>query len=162
MNDNNKRFKKLTATAALTALLLLPALRAAETAKLAPLKPKPYPLDKCMVSGEKLGGMGAPVAVVIEDREFLLCCKGCEKDLRADSKAFIATHDKAWKKVKPYPLQKCLVSGEALGSMGKPLGFVYKGQEIRICCKGCRKDFDKEPENYLKKLPKRATSPDGK
>ena len=34
--------------------------------------------------------------------------------------------------------------------MGKPLTFVYKDQEVKLCCKGCKKDFDKDPEKYLK------------
>lgn len=157
MNDNMKRFTKVATATALSALLLLPAGQAADSAKPAPLKPKPYPLEKCLVSGEKLGEMGKPVPVVLEDHEFLLCCKGCEKDLRADAKAFLAKHDEAWKKVKPYPLKTCIVSDEELGGMGKPVGLVYKGQEIRLCCKACRKDFDKEPATYLKKLPKKSS-----
>lgn len=54
--------------------------------------------------------------------------------------------------LKPYPLDTCLVSGEKLGEMGKPIAFEYKGQEIKICCKACRKKFDKNPATYLKKL----------
>ncbi|MCB1130547.1 MAG: hypothetical protein KDN05_05415 [Verrucomicrobiae bacterium] len=30
-----------------------------------------YPLDHCLVSGEKLGGMGEPVSIVHEGREML-------------------------------------------------------------------------------------------
>jgi hypothetical protein len=55
-------------------------------------------------------------------------------------------------KVKPYPLKTCVVSDDDLGSMGKPVVFVYKGQEIKLCCKACRKDFNQDPEKYLKKL----------
>lgn len=55
-------------------------------------------------------------------------------------------------KVKPYTLETCIVSDEKLGDMGKPVVFTYKEQEIKICCKGCRKNFDKEPDKYLKKL----------
>jgi hypothetical protein len=54
--------------------------------------------------------------------------------------------------VKPYQLETCVVSGEKLGEMGKPVTFVYNGQEIKLCCKNCRKDFDKDPAKYLKKL----------
>jgi YHS domain-containing protein len=54
--------------------------------------------------------------------------------------------------VKPYPLDKCLVSDEKLGEMGKPYVFTYKGQEIKMCCKSCEKDFKKDPAKYLKKL----------
>lgn len=36
--------------------------------------------------------------------------------------------------------------------MGKPYVFTYKGQEIKLCCKSCQKDFKKDPAKYLKKL----------
>ena len=54
--------------------------------------------------------------------------------------------------VKPYPINTCIVSGEKLGEMGKPFVFVYQGQEIKLCCKDCKKKFDKDPATYLKKL----------
>jgi hypothetical protein len=54
--------------------------------------------------------------------------------------------------VKPYKLEKCIISDEKLGEMGKPVVFEYKGQEIKLCCKSCKKDFDKDPAKYLKKL----------
>lgn len=53
---------------------------------------------------------------------------------------------------KPYPLDKCIVSDEKLGEMGKPFVFTYEGQEIKLCCKSCQKDFKKAPAKYLKKL----------
>jgi YHS domain-containing protein len=61
-------------------------------------------------------------------------------------------HGKEEKKAKPYTLSTCIVSGDKLGEMGKPVVFEYKGQEIKLCCKDCRKDFDKDPAKYLKKL----------
>ena len=53
---------------------------------------------------------------------------------------------------KPYPLEKCIVSDEKLGEMGKPYVFTHEGQEIKLCCKSCLKDFKKDPAKYLKKL----------
>lgn len=53
---------------------------------------------------------------------------------------------------KEYPLDKCIVSDEKLGEMGKPFVFTYEGQEIKLCCKSCQKDFKKDPAKYLKKL----------
>lgn len=39
-----------------------------------------YPLDTCVVSGEKLGGeMGEPIDYVIGNRLVRFCCKGCVK-----------------------------------------------------------------------------------
>ena len=55
-------------------------------------------------------------------------------------------------KAKPYPSDKCPVSDEKLGDMGKPYVFDYKGQEVKLCCKSCKKDFDKDPAKYLKKI----------
>lgn len=52
---------------------------------------------------------------------------------------------------KPYPLKTCLVTDEGFDH-GKPYTFIYEGQEIKLCCDGCRPDFDKEPAKYLKKL----------
>lgn len=60
--------------------------------------------------------------------------------------------DQTTDKPKPYPLETCLVCGMKLGSMGKPYVFVYKGQEIKVCDKSEKKDFDKDPAKYMKKL----------
>jgi len=56
-------------------------------------------------------------------------------------------------KPKPYPLKTCIVSGEKLdGDMGKPYVFTYQDREIKLCCKSCLKDFNKEPAKFIKKL----------
>ena len=57
-------------------------------------------------------------------------------------------------KVKPYPLDTCIVSDEKLGSMGNPVVFTHEGQEIKLCCKSCKPKFLKDPATYLKKLKK--------
>ncbi len=56
----------------------------------------------------------------------------------------------------PYPLKTCPVSDDKLGEMGAPYVFVYKGQEIKFCCSGCKKDFLKDPAKYLKKIKEQA------
>jgi hypothetical protein len=48
----------------------------------------------CPVSTENLGSMGKPLKVTAEGRTFYLCCKNCEKDVKADPKAVIAKLDK--------------------------------------------------------------------
>jgi hypothetical protein len=62
---------------------------------------------------------------------------------------------------KPDQLTNCPVSGDKLGEMGKPYVFVYQNQEVKLCCSGCKKDFDKEPAKYLKKI-RAADTPDKK
>jgi YHS domain-containing protein len=59
---------------------------------------------------------------------------------------------KSSKSAKAYPLDKCVVSDEKLDHDGKPYVFDYKGQEVKLCCKDCLKDFKKEPEKYIKKI----------
>ena len=58
------------------------------------------------------------------------------------------------KKPKPYPLTKCIVTDEKIGADPgmKPYTFVENGQEIKLCCKSCLKDFNKDKAGYLKKI----------
>ena len=60
--------------------------------------------------------------------------------------------DKKDEKAKPYALTTCVVSDEKLGEHGKPYVFTHEGQEIKMCCKDCLKDFKKEPAKYMKKI----------
>ncbi len=56
---------------------------------------------------------------------------------------------------KPTPdkLTTCPVSGEKLdGDMGKPYVFIYQGQEVKLCCQNCKKDFDKDPNKFIVKI----------
>ena len=53
---------------------------------------------------------------------------------------------------KPYPLDTCLVCGMKLSMMGKPVTFVYQGQQIKVCDAGEKAEFDKDPARYMKKL----------
>ena len=56
---------------------------------------------------------------------------------------------------KPDLLKTCPVSGEKLGGdMGKPFVFTYQDQEVKLCCKGCKQDFDKTPDKFMKKIRK--------
>jgi YHS domain-containing protein len=70
-------------------------------------------------------------------------CAGCSGAASLADKAAAA---------RPYPLPTCIVTDEKLGEMGEPFVFVYQGQEIKLCCKSCKKKFDKAPETYLQKL----------
>jgi YHS domain-containing protein len=60
--------------------------------------------------------------------------------------------DQKAEKLKPYTLKTCIISGDKLGEMGDPFVYAYKGREIKFCCKGCLKDFNKEPDKYIKKI----------
>lgn len=47
-----------------------------------------------------------------------------------------------------YPLDKCVVSDEKLGEMGKAVKVTHEGTDIYFCCKSCLKDFKKDPGKY--------------
>ena len=51
-----------------------------------------------------------------------------------------------------YPLKTCVVSGEKLNEMGKPVVINHKGTEVRFCCKDCVNKFNADPAKYLAKL----------
>ena len=63
-------------------------------------------------------------------------------------------------KAKPYPLDTCVVSGEKLGEMGDAYVFTCEGQEVKMCCKNCFKDFNKDPDKYIKKINEAAAATD--
>ena len=44
----------------------------------------------CPASGEHLGSMGTPIKVSAEGKTFYLCCKNCEKEVKADPKSVVA------------------------------------------------------------------------
>lgn len=141
-----------------------------------------YPIDYCIVSGEKLGGMGDPVKYEYKDRTVYFCCKGCVKKFEAEPAKYLAVLDdaiasadaaraKSVAAVKPIASAKtssdttkfqsapklttldwCIVSGEPLGAMGKTVSYKYKDRDLTFCCKGCVKEFEKTPAAYLAKL----------
>lgn len=56
--------------------------------------------------------------------------------------------------VRPYPFDTCIIMDSKLGSMGDPITRVYDGQEIKFCCQPCVEEFERNPEEYLARLPK--------
>jgi YHS domain-containing protein len=76
--------------------------------------------------------------------------------LRADDGSSAGSADA---KAKPDMLKTCPVSGNKLGEMGDPYVFVYQGQEVKMCCPNCKKDFAKDPAKYLKKIQDAAATP---
>lgn len=65
-------------------------------------------------------------------------------------------------KPKPYTLKTCIVSDEKLDAdpSMKSVAFTHEGQEIKLCCKSCMKDFKKDPTKYVKKLNAAANKDD--
>ena len=70
---------------------------------------------------------------------------GCKSAAPAPAPAATTTS------VEPYPLKKCIVTDEPLEA-GKDYTFVRDGHQIKLCCKDCLADFDKDPKKYMAKL----------
>lgn len=50
----------------------------------------------------------------------------------------------------PYGGQKtCPITGEELGSMGKPIAVTVKGQTVYVCCRGCAAKARADPDKTL-------------
>jgi len=72
----------------------------------------------------------------------------------------VSEKDAAWvaKQKADHPTTMCVVSDEKLGgSMGDPVDYIYRvagkpDRLVTLCCKDCVKDFNKDPERYLKLL----------
>ncbi len=57
-------------------------------------------------------------------------------------------------KVKPYPLNYCIMDGKPLGD--HPVTFVYKGQEIKTDDAACKEAFMNNPDVHLKEVQEAA------
>ncbi len=99
------------------------------------------------------------VALATENQDHAAPASAAGELVRATSK------DAAWvaQQKATYPTDVCIVSGDKLAEsdMGKPVDFIYRvaGQPDRLitfCCKGCVKDFKKDPAKYLKILDEAA------
>ena len=88
-----------------------------------------------------LGVVALATKLTASDSALPSCCMGGPATPMAADTSTNATPDL---------LKTCPVSGDKLGEMGKPFTFTYKDQEVKLCCKGCKKDFDKDPEKYIK------------
>lgn len=115
----------------------------------------------CPVSGQPLGGMGKPIPVTVGDQTVYVCCAGCIDAVKENPAKYFPqqqvklTVTKATEAdaaaIKEQKL--CPVMDEPLGGMGTPLKVTGLGRDVFLCCKGCVKFLEKEPQKYLAKLP---------
>ncbi|MCX7048145.1 MAG: hypothetical protein NTX50_22005 [Candidatus Sumerlaeota bacterium] len=118
-----------------------------------------YPLEKCVVTGEKLGGdMGKPVEYVYKNRLVRFCCTGCVKGFEKEPAKYFPQIEKAVieKQSAAYPLKTCVVSGKDLGAMGQPVTYVQGNRLFKLCCPACIEKIQKNPLVYTGKLDEAA------
>lgn len=52
-----------------------------------------YPLDVCIVSGEKLGSMGEPTVINHEGQQIKFCCDNCQPKFENDPAKYLGKLD---------------------------------------------------------------------
>ena len=124
----------------------------------------------CPVMPEvRLGEMGPAISVAVEGETVLVCCKGCQKKALADPGKTLAAVEKLRERVAEdaeveVNLSKlssedreiaaaqgyCAIANESrLGAMGVPIKLAVNGQTVFVCCKGCGKKAQANPEKTL-------------
>ena len=109
-----------------------------------------YPLKTSVVTGKDLSAK--PYEFVYGNRLVRLGAENEKAEFLKDGKKYLGELDKAViaEQGKHYPLTKCPVSNEAYGGdMGKPVDWVVAGRLVRLCCKECKKDIEKDPAKYV-------------
>jgi len=109
-----------------------------------------YPLKTSLVTGKDLPVK--PYEFVYGNRLIRLGAEGEKADFIKDATKHLAALDKAVveQQGKDYPLKTCPVSKEELGGdMGKPVDMVVAGRLVRLCCKGCKEDVEKDPAKFI-------------
>ncbi len=60
---------------------------------------KPYPLDYCIVSGDKFDGdMGKPIVMEFKGQQMKFCCASCPKKFKKEPEKYLKLMDEAVKK----------------------------------------------------------------
>jgi hypothetical protein len=110
-----------------------------------------YPIDSCIVTGEKLGDDA--VNHVHNNRLVRLANPKAAAAFKTDPEKHLGALDKKIVEMQlaDYPMDTCPVGGP-LGSMGEPVNFIYMNRLVRLCCGGCEKSLVNEPAKYLAKL----------
>jgi len=110
-----------------------------------------YPLDYCIVTGDKLGEMGSVVRYNHEGRDIRFCCSDCIGDFESDPERYIAKLDAAIiaQQKNGYSAGICPVSEQPLDSMGGPEWIVVNNALIGLCCGGCEADVRGGPQKYI-------------
>jgi YHS domain-containing protein len=111
----------------------------------------PYPLDTCPVTGEQLGAEAPPIVMMHEGREIRLCSAACIKKFEDGAAEYIKQidHKIIEQQLPRYPMRMCPVSGDPLGSKGKPVNYVHNNRLVRLCCSECVKAFKEDPGKYV-------------
>ena len=115
----------------------------------------------------RLGSMGTPVKIMLDDKAVFVCCEQCSAEAKADAKKTLDTTEKLKKATielaklpakdrKMAESQKycCVADGSVLGAMGAPIKLDIQGESVFVCCEGCVDAAKADPEATLAKVAK--------
>ncbi len=113
-----------------------------------------YPLDTCIVSGEKLGSRGEPVNHVHKNRLVRFCCPDCIGAFEKKPAEYLRALDEriADAQRAAYPLASCPVMATGLEAMGGIVDITYMNRLVRLCCQPCVTTFEKSPQRYMEMI----------
>jgi hypothetical protein len=116
----------------------------------------------------RLGVMGTPVKVMINNQPVFLCCNGCRAKALANpdktlamvaslkAKVADAAISANLAKLRPEDRQFVIAQGycpvmkdNRLGAMGAPVKVMIKNQVVFLCCADCEKEAQANPEQTL-------------
>jgi len=98
----------------------------------------------CPMTGEKLGSMGAPIKVKVGQETVFLCCQGCLKD-KINPQHWATIHANIAKAQRICPVMKKPLPGS-------PKWTFVDGQIVYICCPGCDKKINADPNAYVRQI----------
>ncbi|MAX27507.1 MAG: hypothetical protein CMJ19_23675 [Phycisphaeraceae bacterium] len=104
--------------------------------------------------GDSLVNVAQPVAVMHDGRQLLFASEKNANTFKQHPKKYLADVDAMIIKQQAptYPLTTCVVSGEKLGAMGKPIQRVIGNRLVEFCCPGCISKAQKDPAMYIAKI----------
>ena len=119
----------------------------------------------CPVTGEELGSMGRPIPVTVSGRTIQVCCRACVAAVQRNPEKYMQRVAEEIGAVPTDPargnsnrpdadLQSsvqrlCPVTGEELGSMGRPIPVTISGRTIQVCCDDCVGAVKRNPAKYF-------------
>jgi len=117
-------------------------------------KPPAKPQElKCPVTGQKVTDLKNAPKSVYKGKTYYFCCAGCKPLFDKNPEKYI----------KPAPAKQsnaviCPVMGGVVKNPKTAPKSVYKGKTYYFCCAGCKPQFDKNPEKYVKSDAKTRTT----
>ncbi len=114
----------------------------------------PYPLSHCASCDTDLSILGRPIHLTYEGRDLAFCCPHCRAGFEKNPTETVAALDEEMLQIqKPwYPIETCIVCGEALDSKGEPIDFLFSNRLVRVCGEACQTKLEADPDVFLARL----------